>query len=93
MPVLYDETATGFGLKSSSGLAMDDNGRIYVTGRMGDFYNHFAVTDLHISKVVFFGGFGSGSGFGFRMPTEYQYSEGAYDIPPFNEVNVRCIKN
>ncbi|ADL27104.1 putative lipoprotein [Fibrobacter succinogenes subsp. succinogenes S85] len=93
VPVLYDETATGFGLKSSSGLAMDDNGRIYVTGRMGDFYNHFAVTDLHLSKVAFFGGFSSGSGFGFRMPTEYQYSEGAYDIPPFNEVNVRCIKN
>ena len=93
VPVLYDETATGFGLKSSSGLAMDDNGRIYVTGMMGGFYNHFAVTDLHLSKVAFFGGFGSGSGFGFRMPTEYQYSERAYDIPPFNEVNVRCIKN
>ena len=92
VPVLYDEIATGFGLNSSSGLTMDDEDHIIKDG-FGGFYNHFAVTDEHLSRVNFFQGYSSGDGFGFNTPKEYQYGESAGRIPPFDEVNVRCIKN
>ena len=92
VPVLYDETATGFGLKSSVGLTLDDEGRIIMSG-FGDFYNGFAVTDLHLSRVNFFSGISSGYGFGFTTPTELQYNERSANIAPFDDVNVRCIKN
>ena len=93
VPVLYDETATGFGLSSTSWLTVDGNGHIVNARGFGDFGNHFAVTDEHMSRVNFFGGYSSGYGFGFRTPTEYQYSEGSVDIAPFDDVNVRYIKN
>ena len=92
VPVLYDETATGLGLNSSSELTMDDEGHIVKNG-LGAFYNHYVVTDEHLSEVNFFGGFSSGYGFGFRTPTEFQYSESSADVPPLDKVNVRCIKN
>ena len=93
VPVLYDEAATGFGLKSSSGLTMDDEGRIIKDGG-GAFYNHFAVTDEHLSRVTFFQGYSTGDGFGFNTPKEYQYNDdGDVYMPPLDNVNVRCIKN
>ena len=93
VPVLYDEAATGFGLKSSSGLTMDDEGRIIKNGG-GAFYNHFAVTDEHLSRVTFFQGYSTGDGFGFNTPKEYQYNDdGDVYMPPLDNVNVRCIKN
>lgn len=92
VPVLYDGVATGFGLNSSSELTMDDEGHIINNG-FGAFYNHFAVTDEHLSVVAFFQGYSSKEGFGFNPPTKYQFSEGYADMPPWDKVNVRCIKN
>ena len=91
-PVLYDETATGFGLYSSNeGLVVDSRGRVVVS-KNGIFNDEFAVTDEHLSRVQFFGGYSTGIGFGFGM-TENQYEESSFNIPPLSKVNVRCIKN
>ena len=91
-PVLYDEAATGFGLYSSyEGLVVDDEGRV-VVDQNGIFNDMFVVTDEHLSRVQFFGGYSSGIGFGFRMP-ENPYKETNFNIPPLNKLNVRCIKN
>ena len=92
-PVLYDETATGFGLYSSNeGLVVDGQGRVVVS-KNGIFNDEFAVTDEHLSRVQFFGGYSTGYGFGFRTSAEREYKESAFNIPPLSKVNVRCIKN
>lgn len=91
-PVLYDETATGFGLYSSNeGLVVDSRGRV-VVNKKGFFNDMFVVTDEHLSRVQFFGGYSTGIGFGFGM-TENQYEESYFNIPPLDKINVRCIKN
>lgn len=91
-PVLYDEAATGFGLYSSNeGLVVDGRGRVVVSNN-GIFNDEFAVTDEHLSRVQFFGGYSTGIGFGFGM-TENQYEESYFNIPPLDKINVRCIKN
>ena len=93
VPVLYDETATGFGLYSSNeGLVVDSRGRVVVS-KNGIFNDEFAVTDEHLSRVQFFGGYSTGYGFGFRTPAEREYEESALNIPPLDKLNVRCIKN
>ena len=92
-PVLYDETATGFGLYSSNeGLVVDGQGRVVVS-KNGIFNDEFAVTDEHLSRVQFFGGYSTGYGFGFRTSAEREYKEGSFNIPPLDKLNVRCIKN
>jgi uncharacterized protein (TIGR02145 family) len=91
-PVLYDETATGFGLYSThKGLVVDNEGRVVVS-QNGVFNDMFVVTDEHLSRVQFFGGYSTGIGFGFGM-TENQYEESYFNIPPLDKLNVRCIKN
>ena len=90
-PVLYDEAATGFGLYSThEGLVVDNEGRVVVS-QNGVFNDMFVVTDEHLSRVQFFGGYSTGIGFGFGM-TEDQYEESYFNIPPLDKINVRCIK-
>ncbi|PWJ34818.1 FISUMP domain-containing protein [Fibrobacter succinogenes] len=92
-PVLYDETATGFGLYSSNeGLVVDSRGRVVVS-QNGFFNDEFAVTDEHLSRVQFFGGYSTGYGFGFRTPGDREYEESYFNIPPLDKINIRCIKN
>ena len=92
-PVLYDETATGFGLYSSNeGLVVDSRGRVVVS-QNGFFNDMFVVTDEHLSRVQFFGGYSTGYGFGFRTPGDREYEESYFNIPPLDKLNVRCIKN
>ena len=93
VPVLYDETATGFGLYSThEGLVVDNEGRVVVS-QNGIFNDEFAVTDEHLSRVQFFGGYSTGYGFGFRTPGDREYEESYFNIPPLDKINVRCIKN
>ena len=92
-PVLYDETATGFGLYSThEGLVVDNEGRVVVS-QNGVFNDMFVVTDEHLSRVQFFGGYSTGYGFGFRTPGDREYEESYFNIPPLDKLNVRCIKN
>ena len=93
VPVLYDETATGFGLYSThEGLVVDNEGRVVVS-QNGVFNDMFVVTDEHLSRVQFFGGYSTGYGFGFRTPGDREYEESYFNIPPLDKLNVRCIKN
>jgi uncharacterized protein (TIGR02145 family) len=93
VPVLYDETATGFGLYSThEGLVVDNEGRVVVS-QNGVFNDMFVVTDEHLSRVQFFGGYSTGYGFGFRTPGDREYEESNFNIPPLDKLNVRCIKN
>lgn len=90
VPVLFDETATGFGLKFSILLYTDDEGDVHGGT---DFSGRFAVTDSHMYMVVLIPGDGE-DGFGFRMRKDrYYYESNGSSVGPFTTVNVRCIKN
>ncbi|MDY6332394.1 MAG: FISUMP domain-containing protein [Fibrobacter sp.] len=102
VPVLYDETATGFGLNSSAKLVIDDFSNI-ARYYGGSFYNSFLVVDDPWFVVELFN-YGSGLGFGLEMPSvrhafvfkleEYLHDTNDMDpYAPYSSAPIRCIKN
>ena len=91
VPVLFDETATGFGLKFSILLFTDDDGDVH---GWTDFYETFAVADPHMYIVGLYPGTPGSDGFGLRMGKDSLYYEpNGSSVGPFTTVDVRCIKN
>lgn len=102
VPVLYDETATGFGLNSSVLLSYDDLFNV-VRYRRGSFYNSFLVVDdpwfvveLFNNDRSGFGLDGASSGMHAFVNNLERYS---YDpdimnpYDPYSSAAIRCIKN
>ena len=103
VPVLYDEVATGFDMKSYM-LALGDSFRVLI--RNLGFYNYFVVADTRFYVVEFFNQWTVSAGFDLNFPstrhmtifkddnkeTYPELLQGSFG-DPYQKAAVRCIKN
>ncbi len=103
VPVLYDETATGFGLYSSVQLSFDNLFNM-MRYRGGAFYNSFLVVDNPWFVVGLFNSSEFGKGFGldelsgthsvmYGLENDWSDKDIVDPYAPYGSAAIRCIKN
>jgi uncharacterized protein (TIGR02145 family) len=100
VPVLYDETATGFGLNNVAKILGVEIDHVLVSSF--SFYNYFVMADVSYYKAEFFNMWEKFRGFNFDFPDnwhvllyKYNNQEELQSIgdDPYTLAAVRCIKN